>query len=176
MNDTRINGLRGLIRDVPDFPEPGVVFKDITPVLQDPAALALACDLLTAPFESRGVDLVVGIESRGFIFGPPVALSLGAGFQLARKRGKLPWETVSEKYELEYGAEEIEMHRDAVSPGQRVLVLDDVIATGGTAGATIRLIRRLGGEVVGAGFLIELAGLAGRKVLTDVDVRSILVY
>jgi adenine phosphoribosyltransferase len=119
---------------------------------------------------------VVGIESRGFIFGPPVALQLGAGFQIARKRGKLPWETVGERYDLEYGSEEIEMHRDAVEPGQRVLLLDDVIATGGTAGATARLVRRMGGQVIGASFLIELVSLRGRRALVDMDVRAVLSF
>lgn len=163
------------LRDVPDFPKPGVVFKDITPILQDPASFRMACDALVQPFSALGVDLVVGIESRGFIFGPPVALELGAGFQIARKTGKLPWETVAESYELEYGQAEVEMHRDAVKPGQRVLLVDDLIATGGTASATTRLVRKMGGEVVGASFLIELGFLAGRQTLEEVDVRSVLL-
>ncbi len=124
------------IRDVPDFPEPGVVFKDITPLLQDPKSLELACELLAGPYRDHRVELVVGIESRGFIFGPAVARQLGAGFVPARKVGKLPWETVSERYDLEYGSNEIEMHRDGIAPEQRVLLVDDLIATGGTAAAT----------------------------------------
>jgi adenine phosphoribosyltransferase len=168
--------LRARIRDVHDFPQPGVVFKDITPLLQDPDSLRLACELMAEPFRERQVALVVGIESRGFIFGPPVALALGAGFQIARKHGKLPWETVGERYDLEYGSEQIEMHRDAVQPGQRVLLLDDVIATGGTASATARLVGRMGGKVVGASFLIELAFLGGRGALAEVDVHAVLRF
>ena len=164
------------IRDVPDFPKPGILFKDITPLLQDAAALRSACELLAAPFVGRGIELVVGIESRGFIFGPPVALALGAGFGLARKGGKLPWQTRRESYELEYGHADIEMHSDAVRSGQRVLVIDDVIATGGTAAATARLVRALGGEVVGATFLIELAFLDGRKALDGLPVESVLRF
>ncbi len=162
------------IRDVPDFPKPGVVFKDITPILQDAEALRLACELLAQPFRSRDVSMVVGVESRGFIFGPPVALELGAGFAIARKVGRLPWETVRETYALEYGNDTIEMHRDAVLPGQKVLLIDDLIATGGTAAATARLVRRMGGEVVGASFLIELQALEGRKLLDDIDIHTVL--
>ncbi len=171
-----LQSLRERIRDVPDFPEPGIVFKDITPLLQHGPSLARACELLAEPYLDRGIDLVVGIESRGFIFGPPVALRLGAGFQLARKRGKLPWQTVREKYGLEYGEDEIEMHRDAVASGQRVLVLDDVIATGGTAAATVRLVQGLGGKVVGASFLIELGFLGGRAALGELPVSVVLSY
>ncbi len=164
------------IRDVPDFPEPGVVFKDITPLLQDPESLELACELLAGPYREHRVELVVGIESRGFIFGPAVARQLGAGFVPARKLGKLPWETVSEQYDLEYGTSEIEMHRDAIAPEQRVLLVDDLIATGGTAAATVKLIRRMGGDVVGSCFLIELSFLEGRKALHGIEVESILTY
>ena len=164
------------IRDVPDFPKPGILFKDITPLLQDAAALRSACELLAKPFAGRGIELVVGIESRGFIFGPPVALALGAGFGIARKQGKLPWQTRRESYDLEYGQAEIEMHSDAVRPGQRVLVIDDVIATGGTAAATARLVRALGGDVVAATFLIELAFLDGRKALNGLPVESVLRF
>ena len=164
------------IRDVPDFPKPGILFKDITPLLQDPVLLRSACELLARPFAGSGIELVVGIESRGFIFGPPVALALGAGFGIARKLGKLPWQTRRESYDLEYGQAEIEMHQDAVRPGQRVLVIDDVIATGGTAAATARLVRALGGHVVAATFLIELAFLEGRKALDGVPVESVLRF
>ncbi len=168
--------LREKIRDVPDFPKPGIVFRDITPLLQDPEALRIACELLAEPFEGRGIDMVVGVESRGFIFGPPVALQLGAGFAIARKAGKLPWDTVSETFELEYGVEQIEMHRDAVGPEQRVLLIDDVIATGGTAAATAELVRRMGAQVVGSCFLIELSFLEGRKRLPGIDIRAVLSF
>ena len=168
--------LREKIRDVPDFPKPGIVFRDITPLLQDPEALRIACELLAEPFKGRGIDMVVGVESRGFIFGPPVALQLGAGFAIARKAGKLPWDTVSESFELEYGVEQIEMHRDAVGPEQRVLLIDDVIATGGTAAATAELVRRMGAQVVGSCFLIELSFLEGRKRLPGLDVRAVLTF
>jgi adenine phosphoribosyltransferase len=173
---TPVERIRARIRDVPDFPRPGILFKDITPVLQDPETLALACQLLSAPFRGRGIALVVGIESRGFIFGPPVALALGAGFAIARKAGKLPWQTVRETYELEYGRDTIELHRDAVLPGQNVLLVDDLIATGGTAAATARLVRRMGGRVVGASFLIELSFLEGRKHLSDLELNAVLSY
>lgn len=168
--------LRSRIRDVPDFPKPGIVFKDITPLLHDREALRLACDRLADPFRARGVDLVVGVESRGFIFGAAVALQLGAGFVIARKKGKLPWDTMAEKYALEYGVEEIEMHRDAVDGGGRVLLVDDLIATGGTAAATVRLVRALGAEVAGASFLIELGFLDGRRALDGVELHSVITY
>jgi adenine phosphoribosyltransferase len=171
-----LDDLRSRIRDVPDFPEPGVLFRDITPLLRDAAALRLACRLLADPFRGQSVDLVVGIESRGFIFGPAVAIELGAGFQMARKLGKLPWKTHSEKYDLEYGSAEIEIHQDAVAPGQRVLVLDDLIATGGTAAATARLVERAGGRVLGAAFLIELGALDGRRALGPIPVVSVIRY
>jgi len=168
--------LSARVRDVPDFPKPGVVFKDITPLLQDAEALKLSCAALAEPFRGQAIDLVVGVESRGFIFGPPVALELGVGFQIARKVGKLPWKTVAESYDLEYGTEQIEMHQDAVLPGQRVLLLDDVIATGGTAAATARLVERMGGKVIGCAFLIELGFLSGRQALGSMPVHSVLRY
>ncbi len=174
--DTAAKRLAEHIRDVPDFPRPGILFKDITPLLQDAESLRVACELLAAPFAKSRVDLVVGIESRGFIFGVPVALALGAGFAIARKQGKLPWDTRRESSELEYGSAEIEMHSDAVRRGQRVLVIDDVIATGGTAAATARLVRSLGGELVAASFLIELAFLEGRKALDGVRVEAVLRF
>ncbi len=164
------------IRDIPGFPEPGIVFKDITPLLQDPKSLALACELLAQPYLESQIALVVGIESRGFLFGPAVAQQLGAGFAPARKLGKLPWETLSERYDLEYGTNEIEMHRDAVEPGQRVLIVDDLIATGGTAAATVKLIRRMEGRLVGASFLIELTALEGKKALPGIEVETVLSY
>ncbi len=168
--------LRQKIRDVPDFPKPGIIFRDITPLLQDGESLRVACDLLAEPFRGHGVDLVVGVESRGFIFGPPVALQLGVGFAVARKAGKLPWETVSESFDLEYGVEKVEMHRDAIQPGQKVLLIDDVIATGGTAAATADLVRRMGGQVVGSCFLIELTFLEGRKRLDGMEVQAVLTF
>jgi adenine phosphoribosyltransferase len=168
--------LRKRIRDVPGFPKPGIVFRDISPLLRDAASLRLACRLLADPFRGQRVDLVIGIESRGFIFGPPVALELGAGFEMARKLGKLPGQTYSERYELEYGSAQIEIHRDAVAPDQRVLVIDDVIATGGTAGAVARLVRRVGAQVIGASFLIELRALGGRAALAGVPISSVLEY
>ncbi|MFQ5513491.1 MAG: adenine phosphoribosyltransferase [Myxococcota bacterium] len=164
------------IRNVPDFPKPGILFRDITPLLQDPQTLKLACEAMTDPFRDSDVDLVVGVESRGFIFGPPVAIALNAGFAITRKAGKLPWETVQETYDLEYGKEQVEMHRDAIQPGQRVLLIDDVIATGGTAAATASLVTHMGGEVVGGSFLIELSGLDGRSRLPKLDLRSVLVF
>jgi adenine phosphoribosyltransferase len=166
--------LQKKIRDVPDFPKPGIVFKDITPLLQDVKSLKLAAELMAEPFRDAGVDAVVGVESRGFIFAPLVALELGAGLVLARKEGKLPWHTVRRSYTLEYGEETIEMHRDAIEPGQRVLVVDDVIATGGTAAATARLIQDMRGEVVGCSFLLEIAVLQGRSLLTDFEVQAVI--
>ena len=168
--------LRKKIRDVPDFPEPGIVFKDITPLLQDRQALELACDLLAGPYADAGVDLVVGIESRGFIFAPAVALRLGAGFVPARKQGKLPWRTVQQSYSLEYGQDVVEMHEDAVAKGQRVLIVDDLIATGGTAVATAQLIRKMGARVIGKAFLVELTFLGGREKLVTPDVHCVLSY
>jgi adenine phosphoribosyltransferase len=164
------------VREIPDFPTPGVLFRDITPLLQDAEMLRIACEALAEPFKGENVTGVVGIESRGFIFGPPVALALGAGFSIARKSGKLPWKTERETYELEYGTDSIEMHSDSVRPGSNVLLIDDLIATGGTAGATAALVERMGGKVVGCSFLIELSSLEGRKRLSGFPVRSVLVY
>jgi adenine phosphoribosyltransferase len=168
--------LRQKIRAVHDFPRAGIIFRDITPLLQDKETLRSACDLLAAPFRNRGIELVVGIESRGFIFGAPVALALDAGYAIARKGGKLPGDTVTETYELEYGLERVEMQRDAVQPRQRVLLVDDVLATGGTAAATAELVRRVGGEVVGGSFLLELSYLKGRKRLSGMDVQTVLKF
>jgi adenine phosphoribosyltransferase len=176
MSDPQLERLAEHIRDVPDFPKPGILFKDISPLLQDAHSLRVACERMAAPFANARVDVVVGIESRGFIFGAPVALALGAGFALARKMGKLPWDTRRESYQLEYGSADIEMHSDAVQRGQRVLVIDDVIATGGTAAATTRLVRALGGEVVAASFLIELAFLDGRKALDGLPIEAVLRF
>ena len=168
--------LRALIRDIPDFPEPGVTFKDITPVLRDPTAFAVAVDGLAAAFLASGIDHVLGIEARGFIFAAPVAYRLGAGFIPVRKAGKLPWEIEREEYALEYGTDALEIHRDAIGAGDRILVVDDVLATGGTASATARLAERLGGVVVGFGFLVELGFLSGRQRLDGYATASLLVY
>jgi adenine phosphoribosyltransferase len=169
-------GLRELIRDIPDFPRPGIGFKDITPVLADPIAFSFLVDQLAAPFRSAGVSHVVGIEARGFIVATPVAERLGAGFVPVRKAGKLPWETVEIEYELEYGTDTLQVHRDAVGPQDRVLIVDDVLATGGTAAATIELVGSLGATIVGCSFLIELGFLGGRARLTDHQVASLLTY
>lgn len=168
--------LRALIRDVPGFPSLGVVFKDITPVLADQAALRAAVDLITAPFHHADVTVVAGIEARGFVIAPPVALALGTGFVPLRKRGKLPYHTRAEEYHLEYGTDTLEIHQDAVGPGDRVLLVDDVIATGGTAGAAVRLIEGLGAEVIGVAVLIELAFLNGSDALDEVGLHAVLTY
>ena len=164
----------GLVRDVPDYPAPGVLFKDITPLLADAGAFAAVVEAITAPFrgDGRQVDLVAGIEARGFILAAPVAVALGAGFVPVRKRGKLPYTTVGASYALEYGTAEIEVHTDAVAPGRRVLVVDDVLATGGTAAAACALVRRLGGDVAGLTVLMELGSMHGRSKLEDSDLRA----
>jgi adenine phosphoribosyltransferase len=176
MDDDKLKWIRDSIREVPDFPKPGILFYDITTMIRDPRALVDAIDLLTAPFVDRGITAVVGMESRGFIFGVPVAERLSVGFVPVRKPGKLPAETVREEYELEYGTDSLEMHKDAVGPGDRVLVIDDLLATGGTAEATVRMIRGTGAEVAGAAFVIELGFLNGRDKLTDVKLHSLVVY
>lgn len=167
--------LKGFIRDVPDFPTPGVTFKDITPLLADPDAFAMVVDAIVS--HRRGsVDKVCGIEARGFILAAPVAYELGAGFIPIRKRGKLPGATIAESYDLEYGSETIEMHDDALSPGERVLIVDDVLATGGTAAAAASLVEGVGGEVVGITCVIELASLGGRQRLTGRDLNCLIDY
>jgi adenine phosphoribosyltransferase len=168
--------LEQYIRDVPDFPVPGILFRDITPLLKEPAALAASVDAMTAPWLGRGVDLVAAMEARGFMFGAAMALRLEAGFVPVRKEGKLPWRTRSIDYTLEYREDILHIHEDAVSPGQKVLVVDDLIATGGTAAAVVNLVEQLGGEVVGAQFLIELDDLAGRKLLAGREVHSVINY
>jgi adenine phosphoribosyltransferase len=167
--------LDALIRVVPDFPKPGIAFKDITPLLGDAAALAEAIRRMTEPHRGDRIAQVVGIESRGFILGVPVALALGAGFVPARKPGKLPWQAIRECYGLEYGTDAIELHQDSIRPGQRVLIVDDVLATGGTAGAAIKLVERLGGSVVGVAVLVELGFLGGRAKLSA-PVSAVLRY
>jgi adenine phosphoribosyltransferase len=168
--------LRGLIREIPNFPKPGVGFKDITPLLADPSALAQGVRGLAEYARPLQVDCVVAAEARGFLLGPALALELGAGFVIARKPGRLPYETISAEYELEYGAGQLEVHTDALSRGSRVLVHDDLLATGGTAKALCELVEELGGEVVGCGFLIELAFLDGRERLAPHDAHALLAY
>ncbi len=169
--------LRAWIRDVPDFPEPGILFRDVTPLLADANAFRAAVDAVAAPFRETPIDRVLGIESRGFLFGAPVALALGTGFGLIRKSGKLPWRTLRVDYALEYGTDSVEMHEDAVAPGERVLLVDDLIATGGTAAAALELARRAGGEIVGCAFLVELEALGGRARLEGLDaIHSVIRY
>ncbi len=168
--------LKTSIRHVPDFPKPGILFYDITTLLQDPAGLRAALDSLATPFMGQGIDLVVGIESRGFIFGAPVADRIGAGFAPVRKPGKLPSKTVRATYDLEYGSDSLEIHDDAVNKGQRVLIVDDLLATGGTAKAVVGLVKGLGGDVRGLAFLIELVGLEGRKKLAGEHLHTVLKY
>src|SRR5437763_1145980 len=166
--------LRDCVRDIPDFPKPGVVYKDITPLLSNTDAFRSTIDLIADHFESHDIDRVLGVEARGFIIAAPVAYRFGAAFVPVRKAGKLPWEIEREEYELEYGSDLLEIHRDAVEPGDRVLIVDDVLATGGTAMATVRLVERLGGTVVGLGFVIELGFLGGRAKLDGHDVLALL--
>ena len=164
------------VRSIPDFPEPGIIFRDVTSILQDADGLHLAIDLMQEKLKDVDFDVVVGPESRGFIFGVPIAYNLHKPFIPIRKKGKLPCETVSVEYELEYGTATIEMHKDAIKPGQKVVIIDDLIATGGTVEAAAGLIEQLGGEVVKIVFLMELAGLEGRKKLEKYDVASVIRY
>lgn len=164
------------VRDIPDFPEPGIVFKDITPLLGDPGALRTAVDALASSQADAGITKVIGIEARGFILAAPVALALGAGFVPVRKAGKLPYEIHRHAYDLEYGSDVVEMHRDAIGSDDRVLVVDDVLATGGTAAATIALLAQSGAQVAALGFLIELGFLEGRGGLGDVPITSLITY
>ncbi|HUH08683.1 MAG TPA: adenine phosphoribosyltransferase [Egibacteraceae bacterium] len=168
--------LRESVRDIPDFPKPGVVFKDITPLLADPTAFSTAVDAIVVSFGRGSVDKVVGIEARGFIIAAPVAYHFGAGFVPLRKAGKLPYDTVGESYELEYGVETLELHADAFAPGDRVLIVDDVLATGGTATAACNLVERVGAKVAGLAFIIELTFLNGAKQLEGRDYVSLLKY
>jgi adenine phosphoribosyltransferase len=168
--------LHRYVRDIPDFPREGILFRDVTPLLGDPQAFAAAVEALAAPFRDDGIAQVLGIESRGFVLGAPVALALGAGFTMVRKKGKLPYDTRSVTYDLEYGTDTVEMHTDAVKPGQRVLIVDDLIATGGTAAAAVRLAREAGGHVTGCAFLIELRGLGGRARLGADRVHVVMHY
>ena len=164
------------VRSIPDFPEPGIIFRDVTSILQDPDGLKLSIDLIQEKLEGLDFDVIAGTESRGFIFGVPVAYNMHKAFVPVRKKGKLPCETVSREYALEYGTAAIEIHKDEIKPGQKVVVIDDLIATGGTIEAAVKLIEELGGEVVKVVFLMELAGLKGRERLKDYDVESVICY
>jgi adenine phosphoribosyltransferase len=171
-----VTWLEELVRDVPDFPKPGIIFKDVTPLWADASAFRFSIDAIADHYAGVEIDRVVGIEARGFILAAPVAYRFGAGFVPVRKPGKLPAEIASESYELEYGTDTLEVHRDGILAGQRVLVVDDVLATGGTAAATIRLVEGLGGSVIGLGFLLELGFLRGRERLTDYELVSLITY
>ena len=171
-----MDALKSRIRHVPDFPKPGILFYDVTTLLRDPQGFRLAVDSMATPYKGTPVDVVVGIESRGFILGSAVADRLGSGFVPVRKLGKLPSATVRASYALEYGTDSLEMHKDGVEPGQRVLIVDDLLATGGTARATVDLVKQLGGKVEGVAFLIELVGLQGRKRLEGENVLAVLQY
>ena len=164
------------VRSIPDFPEPGIIFRDVTSILQDADGLKLAIDSMQECLKDTEVDVIVGTESRGFMFGVPIAYNLHKPFVPVRKKGKLPCETVPRSYDLEYGSATIEMHRDSIKPGQKVAVIDDLIATGGTVEAAVKLIEELGGEVVKIVFLMELAGLKGREKLAGYDVASVIRY
>ena len=168
--------LRKLVRDIDDYPVPGVTFRDITPLVGDAEGFQTAIHELVLRFDHIPVDRVLGMEARGFIIAAPVAYRIGAGFVPVRKAGKLPWAVVREEYQLEYGTDKLEMHRDAIHPGERVLIIDDVLATGGTAAATCRLVEELGGIVVGLGFLLEIRALKGREKLGDRMIESLAVY
>ena len=168
--------LKGKIRDIKDFPTDGILFKDITTLLKDGPAFRCVIDTLVKQYRAERVDVVVGVESRGFIMGGAIAHQLGAGFVPVRKPGKLPGKTIEVEYELEYGRDALAVHEDAIKPGQRVIAVDDLLATGGTMAATLRLIRKLGGEVVGVAFMIELAFLHGRDKLKEQNLHSLIVY
>lgn len=181
MSDSRsveeaIADYSGLIRNIPDYPKPGIQFKDITTLLRDPVGLSWAIRRMTDPFRDRGVDLVLGTEARGFLFATAVALELGAGVVLARKPGKLPAKAIRESYSLEYGIDSLEIHHDAIEPGQRVLLVDDLLATGGTMLAAAKLVEHLGGHIVGCSFLIELSFLPGRSRLAPREIHAVVDY
>jgi len=171
-----VDDLRARIREVPDFPKPGILFYDITTLLREPAAFAEVIDRMADAVKEERIDLVVGMESRGFIFAAPLAYKLGAGFVPVRKLGKLPAETIEVEYDLEYGTATLEIHRDAITPGQRVLIVDDLLATGGTVLGTIELVRRLGGEIAGLSFMVELTALGGRDRLGEFVIHTQLAY
>ena len=173
---SRTDELKALIRDVPGFPQPGIIFRDITPVLGDRKVFHEIVEMMSRHWLDKGIDRVAAIEARGFIPGAAIALRLDAGFVPIRKAGKLPWKVLSHSYQLEYGTDQLDIHADAIARGERVLIVDDVLATGGTAAAAVELVRMLGGEVVGVQVLIELAALEGRKRLPGIEVLSELVY
>jgi adenine phosphoribosyltransferase len=176
VTDRSTDDLRAKIREVPDFPKPGILFYDITTLLRDGDAFREVIDRMAEAVEGERIDLVVGMESRGFIFAAPLADRLGAGFVPVRKLGKLPAETIEVEYDLEYGTATLEIHRDAITRGQRVLVVDDLLATGGTVLGTIELVRRLGGEIAGLSFMVELTGLGGRDKLSEFTIHTLLAY
>ncbi len=171
-----MKAVRSAIRDIPDFPREGIIFKDITPVLQDADLLKRVVDAFSDRYRSMRIDKVLAVEARGFIVGAPLAVEIGAGFVPLRKAGKLPYRTTAETFDLEYGTDTLEVHEDAVSPGERVLVIDDLLATGGTAEASLKLARRLGGEVVELAFMVELRFLSGRDKLVDIPVHSLIEF
>jgi len=173
---SQVEDLRAKIREVPDFPKPGILFYDITTLLKDAAAFREVIDRMAAQVADAKVDLVVGMESRGFIFSAPLAYQLGAGFIPVRKLGKLPADTIEVEYALEYGTATLEIHKDAIQPGQRVLIVDDLLATGGTVMGTIELVRRLGGEIAGLSFMVELPALKGREKLGEFTINTLLSY
>jgi adenine phosphoribosyltransferase len=174
--EDRSGWVRELIRDIPDFPRPGISFKDITPLLADAKAFAGTVEAMSEPFRFAEVDKVIGIEARGFIIAAPVALELGAGFVPVRKAGKLPWQVHAETYDLEYGQDTLELHLDAIGPGDRVLIVDDVLATGGTAGAVAKMVDHMGADPVGYSFILELAFLGGRGRIGDLDTFSLVTF
>ena len=176
MTVTSVDDLRSLIREVPDFPKPGILFYDITTLLKQPEPFREVIDRMAAQVGDTPVDVVVGMESRGFIFSAPLAYKLDAGFVPVRKLGKLPAETIEVEYELEYGTATLEIHSDAIEKGQRVLIVDDLLATGGTVLGTIELVRRLGGEIAGLSFMVELSALHGRDKLDEFDIHALLTY
>ena len=176
MTTGHINQLYAAVRDIPDFPKPGILFKDITPILADGELFKIAINLFIEACEGKGIQKIVGIDARGFLFGAATAYHLGLGFVPVRKKGKLPYQTQSAAYQLEYGEAVVEMHVDAIAPGERVMLIDDLLATGGTSAAATKLIRQMGGELVGAQFLIELGFLKGRTNLEGVSIQSFLNY
>lgn len=171
-----MENLKKLIRDVPDFPKKGIVFKDITPLLQDPKGLKAAVEAISQHYKGKKIDVVVGAEARGFILAPTVAFNLGAGFVPVRKPGKLPYKKITESYALEYGTDTLEMHKDGIKKGQNVLMVDDLLATGGTMAACCKMVESLGGNIAGCAFLIELAFLNGNKALSKYDIFSVIKY
>jgi adenine phosphoribosyltransferase len=168
--------LKELVRDIPDFPKKGIIFKDITPVLQNPAGLKEVVDKFSEHYANQKIDVIVGAEARGFLFGPAVAINIGAGFVPVRKPGKLPYETASKTYDLEYGTDTLEIHKDAVKAGDNVLMMDDLLATGGTMAASCELVESLGGKITGCAFLIELGFLNGKEKLSQYDIFSLIQY